>query len=192
MKTVKYDGTILWASLNHWPKIPNHFLNNLSTFQEDAVQGVGKLTRVAKHNDIEIKNTHYRRWSLLPELNEWIQTNIPCQFNQLGVQISDPVNQKAKLLAHCDNTPRRWTILYILDLGGDNIFTHFYQEKDQPLVRDYRYIVDDYNSLEHIGSIKFEAERWIVVNGLVLHDVDFIDRPRIAITGSVWDLSDLN
>lgn len=192
MNSVKYNDTILWATLDNWPKIPDNLLSELSNFNNDSIQGIGKLTRVAYHNNIEYKNTHYRRWSLVPSLSEWIQLNIPCKFNQLGIQIIDPVIEQSKLLVHCDNTPRRWTLLFILDLGGDDVFTHFYQENDHPLIREYAYIVDDYNKLNNIASVKFKANTWIVVNGLVLHDTDFIIRPRISITGSIWDLDSLN
>ena len=32
MKEVRYNDTMLWATFEDWPKVPNYLLNNLSLF----------------------------------------------------------------------------------------------------------------------------------------------------------------
>lgn len=191
MKAVKYDDTILWATLDEWPSIPNYLLSEISHYNDNEMQYEGKGRRVAKLDNKEYKNSLYKRWPLLPSLSEWIESNIKCDFNQLGIQNIIPTTEKTKLLSHCDKEPRRYTILYILDLGGEDIFTNFYCEKNQPVLRNYGDVVDNYNNLYSIGSVKFSTGTWVLLNGLVLHDLDHLIRPRIAITGSIWDLKDL-
>jgi hypothetical protein len=191
MKTIKYDETLLWATLDSWPKIPHNLLSDISNYNNNELQYEGKGLRVGHYKNTEYKNSLYKRWPLLPSLANWININIPCNFNQIGVQNIIPVQEKTKLLAHCDKEPRRYTILYLLDLGGEDVFTHFYHEHGYPLVRDYGDVNNDYNNMTNIGSVKFKTETWILLNGLVLHDLDYLIRPRIAITGSIWNLSDL-
>jgi hypothetical protein len=191
MNTIRYNDVILWAILKDWPKIPDNLLLDISNYNNDELQYEGKGLRVGHYKDIKYKNSLYKRWPLLSPLSTWIEENIPCNFNQVGIQKIEPVIEKTKLLAHCDKEPRRWTILYILDLGGEGIFTNFYQEEDKPILREYGDVANDYNSLVNIGSIKFEKCTWVLLNGLVMHDVDHLKHSRISITGSIWSLDDI-
>jgi hypothetical protein len=186
MEVIKYNNEILWGKIKEWPSIPEHLLTDLSNYNDDEIQWEGKGLRVATKDNQSYKNSLYKRWPLSTNLETWIKENINCNFNQIGLQKIDPVNEERKLLVHCDKEPRRWTILYIVDLGGDNIYTHFYKEKNKPLVRNFAEVTNQLDDLEQLASAKFESNSWVLLNGLILHDVDPISRPRIAITGSIW------
>lgn len=192
MKQVIYNDTMLWATLEDWPIVPDHLLHDLSLFNNNELQYEGKGLRVGLQNNKHYKNSLYKRWPALPNLESWIKSNIPCNFNQIGIQEINPVIKNTKLLVHCDKEPRRYTILYILDLGGENVFTNFYQEQNQPLVRNYGDVTNNLDNLQHIASAKFKTHQWVLLNGLIMHDLDPLERPRIAITGSIWDLKDIN
>ena len=186
MDIIKYNNEILWAKINNWPTIPEYLLTDLSEYKDEEIQWEGKGLRVASNNVHSYKNSLYKRWTISSTLEKWIKENINCNFNQLGLQKIDPINEDRKLLVHCDKEPRRWTILYMLDLGGDDVYTHFYKEKNKSLVRNFGEVTNRLDDLEHLASTKFDRYSWVLLNGLILHDVDIISRPRIAITGSIW------
>jgi hypothetical protein len=58
--------------------------------------------------------------------------------------------------------------IYVIDTGGDNAVTHYYNE-------DY----------EIIESQIYEANKWYILNTKILHRVENITGTRIAITGRI-------
>jgi hypothetical protein len=109
---------------------------------------------------------------------QWAKTHIADEF--LHIQISwTPINRKESG-AHSDAT-RNFTVIYLLDPGGDNVVTSFYQEKNQPLNRPHKTFVDDYSLLTKLATVCIKPRTWTVLNSTILHGVENIQRPRIAI-----------
>jgi hypothetical protein len=112
------------------------------------------------------------------ETENWARANIAEEF--LHIQISwTPKNRKMSG-AHSDAT-RNYTMLYLLDTGGDDVITSFYQEKNQPVQRLNKTFVDDYDNLIKLAEIKVKPRTWTILNSTILHGVENIQHPRVAI-----------
>jgi hypothetical protein len=83
---------------------------------------------------------------------------------------------------------RDYTIMYFLDLGGDNVDTIWYRQKGQGLLRpdikavfDLSKLVNNYNDLEEIDRVCFPLNQWVCINSAIIHEVQNIQSTRIAI-----------
>jgi hypothetical protein len=72
--------------------------------------------------------------------------------------------------------------MYLLETGGNNCQTVFYQEKDQPVWReDVGCFVTDYDLLTEIDTITIPKGTWCVFDTTVLHGVLNLESDRIAV-----------
>ena len=94
---------------------------------------------------------------------------------------------------------RLWALIYVIDTGGDNVVTTWYQEKGKPLNRprlnpdktpgvekqtDTGFV--DYNNLISLDNIKVKKNQWVLINVQILHDVDNITGTRKALSISFY------
>ena len=89
--------------------------------------------------------------------------------------------------AHIDRT-RNYTLLYLLENGGDNHQTVFYQEKGvDELFRPREYHVDNYDDLSVVSVVKLELNKWNLLQARILHSIENITRGRRSIQISLDD-----
>lgn len=111
---------------------------------------------------------------------EWAKRTISPEIMDLRYTFSTPENSRNKLGPHCDRS-RWYSLIFLLDSGGNDHYTAFYQEKGQPLLeRDYGYHIDDYNKLKEIHRIVLPLNRWALINTKVLHSAENIPGTRIS------------
>lgn len=126
------------------------------------------------------------------ELRSWLWKNVP------GTKmVSRMTYQQAHHptgghhVVHSDIL-RSYAINYMIELGGKDVYTSWYKEKDKPLTRikkngngqsDTGYI--NYNDLELLDTVKFEQGKWYIMATNILHDVGKIVGSRRSITISV-------
>lgn len=165
------------AYLDSLPKIPE----NLIKEQTDSILQYRAAPQRQMKDGTTVDNVDCQRFEVTSDLSRWISNEIGI-IDQVGYQITKPQKNTTTHLVHTDSHPRRWVINYILDLGGDDVYTNFYKEKNQPLLRDTLTRPDCVENLELIHTIKFKPHRWFILNARILHDVINIKSDRIYIT----------
>jgi len=89
---------------------------------------------------------------------------------------------------HIDRT-RNFTLMFLIQTGGDHHETVFYKEKNTlDLVRPKGYHVDDYDKLDQIKTIVLQKNAWNLINGRILHSIEYIIDGRISIQISMDEL----
>lgn len=174
----------LFQYLDQLPSIPADLIKDPANFSNESHMWTA-MSREVKTNNKPIKNLKYTRWELSDSLKHWVHANISNQIDQLGFQISAATDASSTHLCHTDSYPRKWVLNYIVDPGGQNVWTHFYKENNQPLIRDHLVRPTDMTQLEKLYSVKIEPGRWWLLNGLVLHDVTGVETQRCAVSGGI-------
>lgn len=165
------------------PKIPQELIDQLlREYEQHEVQFINP-ERVLTDGEKNIPNVFYKRWGVPDELETWIQQNISNRFDMLGFQIHDAaVRGGDHHLPHTDKYPRKWVLNYVIEAGGDNAVTSFYQEKGHPAIRGHLTRPGCREDLELLTAERIEPGRWVVLAGLVIHDVTGITGRRMSIT----------
>jgi hypothetical protein len=96
----------------------------------------------------------------------------------------------ARCGAHIDRT-RNYTLMYLLETGGDDHQTVFYQEKGvNELFRPNEYHVDNYDNLSVVSVIRLEPNKWNLLQARILHSIENITRGRRSIQISLDEFPD--
>lgn len=111
---------------------------------------------------------------------DWARKTISSDATDMRYTFSTPEKSRDRLGPHCDRS-RWYSLIFLLDAGGDNHYTAFYKEKNQNLLeRDFGYHVDNYNQLDEIHRLKIPLKRWVLLNTRILHSAENITGTRIA------------
>ncbi len=165
------------------PKIPPELIAQLlQEYEQHEVQFINP-ERVLADGEKNIPNIYYKRWGVPAALEQWIRQNISDRFDMLGFQIHDvAVRGGDHHLPHTDKYPRKWVLNYVIETGGDNAVTSFYQEAGHPVIREHLTRPGRREDLELLESERIEPGRWVVLAGVVIHDVTGITGRRMSIT----------
>lgn len=134
----------------------------------------------------------YQRWNFNDDLvkkfiKEYIP-EMPTEFGDLGYQVvsnelRDPIG--ARMSPHLDGFRGNYVLQYVLDTGGDNVSTTWWQAAGQPIYRNQIettkfFFVDD--GLEQLDHVILEKNTWALIRADVLHSVDHVTCDRKLIT----------
>ena len=103
----------------------------------------------------------------------WVQKNITDNFSRCMLNYVCGSPAVSSTGAHTDRT-RDYVIMYNLRTGGPDARLVFWQEKNQPVIRDRRIGVGEFENLIEIDSIKGPENSWYLVNTRVLHSTENI------------------
>jgi hypothetical protein len=110
---------------------------------------------------------------------EWAKNNITPNAKDIRIYATRPGLDRCG--AHIDRT-RNYTLIYLLESGGDQHETVFYKERGvNELIRPNAYHVDDYNQLEIISKVNLKIHKWNLVQGRILHSIENITQGRSSI-----------
>ena len=152
---------LIFQYLDSLPKIPAELLVDPIVHDESL---------------IGFQKASYKRWAAKPELLEWLKTNISNYINIAGVQ-----TQEGTLQPHCDR--RRWAVNYLINTGGTNATTEFYQYLNYPIVFSgvgVAFVPGD--KLKTLKQVVIEPGRWHILNTHILHGVTNVESQRQAVT----------
>jgi hypothetical protein len=83
-------------------------------------------------------------------------------------------------------------LYYLLNRGGDDATTCFYQQKGHNAVRDEitnsdtsMISVNNYDELTVIDRVQWPMRQWVLLNTMVLHGVEGVTGPRNNLTISI-------
>jgi hypothetical protein len=128
-------------------------------------------------------------------LEDWLDNNLPWTKKLLKkIQIAESKNSVRSTHAVHSDINRSWALNYMIDLGGNDVWTSWYKERDKPL---YRYRNDDifqsdskfvkYENLDTIFSTKLKNFKSYLIRVDILHDVNQIEDRRASLTISIED-----
>jgi hypothetical protein len=137
-----------------WPQVPKELLNQINFNQKTSII-LNHSKRYLKDNE-EIFAPLWAHADIeSQDLKDWLLENItfPGQnnsFQQLRCQSTH--------LTHCEMIPhvdmeRTYAFNYYIDTGGENTYTTWYKEKNQPLIRKVRPPIYKYPTVE--GEIDY-------------------------------------
>ena len=134
-------------------------------------------------NGEKIRSTQSMRFSLGDEWNNWIIENINPEAANIAAGVAFTTGSRYHG-AHCDGA-RNYVLMYVLDQGGPNVETVFYQEQGRPLFNPRTkaidtYWVSDYSQLTEIERVCFPKKKWVLLNTRILHGVENIETTRIV------------
>jgi hypothetical protein len=135
-----------------------------------------------------IEDAIYSRGTLNETYYEYISNLIPelttDKIVTVGYQkITSLLGNSTMLHPHTDSRNRgRYCISYLLDSGGDDVETIWWQENGKDITRDPWSHSFNMNDLTMIERTIFPTNCWNIMRTDVLHSVQYITTSRIAIS----------
>lgn len=116
----------------------------------------------------------FKRRRLPIVFESWVKENIVNDFIDVGLTASEPGRMACG--PHQDSS-RGYTLLYVLQSGGEESKTCFWN----PKVKTVNDVYCDYANIEEIASVHIPEDQWCIINsGGVVHSVENIPQGRIT------------
>lgn len=173
---------LLFQYVDHLPSVPVELIEQAKQHIHTQPVDHAVPARTVVVNNSTYRNVDYNRHCASTELTEWIRSNISQNYVSMGVQIQNPNKVNHTHYPHTDTAPRHWVLNYNIQPGGDQVTTHWYQERGYPLIREGTTRPSNLDDLEIVDSVQIQSFRWHLLNTSVLHGVTGIQHSRIAIT----------
>jgi len=187
-----------YVLLKNLPDVPEKFITSameilkLRSIKTDLLKD--NLSNDYKNRKVIINNqtqsvTYQTRLDVDKEFDEWVGKHIHPEAFDCGLSITDS-KFGSHQGPHTDLT-RDFTMLYLLDSGGPNTETVFYEETGKPIVRKERQAVcNDFSKLRVLDRVKFPLKKWALLNAMCLHGVENIETIRlsfqVSINKNIW------
>ena len=126
-------------------------------------------------------------------LKPWLDANLPFPVTRMG-HIAMTHSDNGRMIVHTDRD-RRVALNYIIDAGGDNVITNWYQEEGMPVFRERKVGGQagpgkvDYEKLTLLDSTVFKERTWGMIHTDILHDVININSTRRILSFGFDDYS---
>jgi hypothetical protein len=185
-----------YVILKNLPDVPKKFITSAleSLKYVDTDRPEDNLSDAYKSRKLiingEIKSVTYQtRMDINKEFYDWVHENIHPEGFDCGVSFTNG-RFGTHQGPHTDLT-RDFTLLYLLDAGGPETETVYYEEIGQPIVRTQRQAVcNDFSKLRVLERIKFPLRKWVLLNAMCLHGVENIEKVRVSfqvsINNNIW------
>jgi len=206
---IKKEFNMLFYKEIDLPSIPEELLV-FNPVPHKIVKDIGYKNNIFKNGKKVTPCGYINSFQDSNQLRNWFNKNVFTLNEDTFIlkQISRPrlvrqspivYGEASTHIVHVD-IRRQFGLNYIIDPGGDNVITSWYQEKGLPIKRvklkggsqAEEGSVVQYDNLKVLESTKFEANKWYLLATDILHDVDNITRDRVSITFSFWDDSVLD
>lgn len=169
-----------WIPINDLPALPEPLKNKFNNVKGDIF--VKTPTQLLLNDKGVYESGVIERYKLHPGFKLWINKNIATDYYEVSAQI---IGKTTSASPHTDQY-RRWHLMYIIDQGGDNVETVWYQEHNKPIWRDEHLYPSNYNNLKELHRAVLPANTWIFFNSRIIHDVQNITSTRQALTVDFW------
>ena len=125
-----------------------------------------------------------RKYPFSDELYAWIKENIYSDLdNMITYQLGHQVWKNGDVIwPHTDGRRGEFVLIYLVDAGGADVYTVWYQVEGRSLLLPPSTHYFKCTTLESIYSTKIPTGHWTLNDTRILHSVQFLDGPRIAIT----------
>lgn len=102
---------------------------------------------------------------------EWVQDNITTNFLRTSIQ-----KYQGDLIPHRDMV-RNFSLLYLVQAGGQCAETKFYQPLPEVEVKRFSY---SFSEVTEIESFEFKEDSWNLINNKYIHAVRGVTKDRIS------------
>jgi hypothetical protein len=163
------------------PAIPEYLIAEPTVLQWKSVDGHDfNLTVNGTH---KVGSTYYR-YEPGQALRDWVKDCIHPDITAVGLQIMKGTDI---FQCHNDTNFRRYIVNYLVNSGGANATTVFYQEHGFPVEQNVKKYINDYSTIDIIDSVIIPEKTWFSINGQVLHGVTNLESPRISVSLGIPD-----
>jgi hypothetical protein len=123
----------------------------------------------------------YRRYEISKESGDWIREYVG-DYSQAGSQV---MYQGQAFSPHTDGGPRRYILNYLIDAGGSDVATQWFQEQGRELVREGPALqYPEGEKLELVKSVIIPTATWTALFGKVIHSVVNLEKERLQLSVS--------
>ena len=124
------------------------------------------------------------------ELTSWIHNNIIQESQSIAFCKSLNDSQDSNnVIAHTDRK-RPFTLIYLLESGGENHATVFYRLKDTTMTIEPNMNFSHYDQLEEVYRVSIPLHTWTLLNAQQPHSIENIPDTRLSIqiglSGNPW------
>ena len=169
------------------PSIPQDLLE----FPSSVIRSIDMTHgRIYIKNGKPIHSVHYTKMEANEPLKQWVVDNVPGITKDM-VFLQSFTGGGTTQLIHSDIL-RMFALNYIVDTGGDDVVTTWYQENGQPLSRykdpkihglgQANNKIIDYDNCAVLEQVQFQKQQWSLIRTDVLHDIDHMTRVRSAVS----------
>jgi hypothetical protein len=118
----------------------------------------------------------YRRYNISERAGQWVLDNIG-PYSQMGAQL---MRDGDAFTPHTDGGPRRYILNYLIQNGGPEVKTQFFQEPGYELYRDGPALqIPIAGRLQLVADTIAPEGTWMALYGKVIHAVTNIKSSRI-------------
>lgn len=170
------------------PKIPTHLLELPSPQRIRSVDMTHGRTYIK--NGRPIKSVYFTKDQAPDQLKDWVVENVPGITPDM-IFLQSFLGGGTTQLIHSDIL-RTFALNYIIDTGGDNVITTWFQERGKPLSRYKDPAIhglgqaDDkivnYDDCDVLEQVQFKPHQWTLIRTDVLHDLDNLSGVRSAVS----------
>lgn len=183
--------------MSHLPPVPDQFiqeaLGNVKGTPVRKLYAVApgiedyKFRNLTLANGEKVMSVTSLRYSMSNEYELWIRKNIKDGNIILGV---NQHNLNSNTMGpHVDDVNSE-LMCFLIQEGGNNVETVWWQEKGHPAQRldkiptfdYYDPAVNDYTSLVEISRVRIPMGAWVRMNTTILHSVENINSTRTMLT----------
>ena len=162
--------------LYHLPTVPEHLLNPPQQLEGDDL---GLPDRYLTRNGEKFHTGRYLRSPLNAELEQWIKTHIVDDWNNIGYGI---------ITAPCHGPHidfrRMYVLQYVIDTGGPDIQTVYYEPKHNKIEIDQKWHCNNYDDLIPLPmrTYRIPPKVWCLIDAHSgLHSTEGITTRRVSI-----------
>ena len=161
--------------LNQLPKIPNSLIAKAISLYQDKDEIVSY-----RPNQYNLPNKEFPRFPVSNDFVDWIRTNITDKCHAIDIAVTGSSKPEINTMQPHTDRDREYTLMYLLQSGGDDHRTVFYEHKNKELVlkRQMNFVFED---LVEVDSIQIPLKTWTILNAQTIHGVKNIPGRRIAI-----------
>ena len=144
------------------------------------------------YDDKYLCYARYARYAIDLRYHAYVETLVPeltGAIRDIGLQhIFNEIKwaQGTLMQPHTDGVDRgRHCLQFLMETGGENVTTAWWQEKNFPLVRTPRNLSDrviSKDDLTKVTEVIFTKNTWTIFRTDIIHDVKIIQTSRIAFT----------
>lgn len=169
---------IFYCKTLDFPPMPDHLVKQaLSIIQ-------GKSNPYVLHNARPFESV-YKRYFVSSDILDWLASNIPVKLpidvRKIGIQTFQPMGSSALYSPHTDGPRGQYVLNYLIDTGGNNVLTKWYQEAGYSLIRRPDLTLASFQNLKEVHSEHIAQGTWFCLHSRILHTVINIERPRISL-----------
>lgn len=162
--------------LHQLPHPPEQLLqDNLAIVDDNALSHY--INNVGRKLNPQHKK--YPRVGLNNELTQWLKENITDAGTEYELSVSIIEPNVDKLLPHTDRA-RNYTLMYLLQGGGEGHRTVFYKHRDPHFFIERKQTFD-YSDIVEVDSITIPLRVWTILDAQQIHSVECIPGMRLAL-----------